>query len=223
MAKGGGGGGTQGWGEYLQDSLNITVVNSAIKSRSARSFTTQKHFDAMAARLVPGDFVVMEFGHNDAGHLHPTDNGKTDCPGAGNETCHGRNQTVLTFSTYLIDAVNHFKSKNATVILSSMTPLNPWATGHFSYTPTIYTNYTRSVAAATGSTFIDHGQYTANLFKADGPNLTDSYFPHQTIHTNTAGAKVVAEAFVRGLKCGPSGGLESLLNRTTSSFGFECV
>jgi rhamnogalacturonan acetylesterase len=91
MAPGGGGAGTQGWGEYLHysypSSTNYTVVNSAIAGRSARSYTREGRFTAVAASVKPGDWVVIEFGHNDGGSLTPTDNGRTDCFGDGSQTC----------------------------------------------------------------------------------------------------------------------------------------
>lgn len=76
-----------GWGEYLQGFLSVKVVNEAILSRSARSYTLQGHFDTIIAQVVRGDFVIMEFGHNDKGTPSPTDRGKPDCPGSGSETC----------------------------------------------------------------------------------------------------------------------------------------
>jgi rhamnogalacturonan acetylesterase len=90
MAPGGGGTGTQGWGEYLHYSYpsttNLTVTNSAIAGRSARSYTREGRFTAVAASVRAGDWVVIEFGHNDGGSL-TTDNGRTDCFGDGSQTC----------------------------------------------------------------------------------------------------------------------------------------
>lgn len=89
MAPGGGGSGTQGWGEYLHYSLDpsaAVVSNKAIAGRSARSFSREGRFDAVTALLQAGDWVVIEFGHNDGGSLS-TDNGRTDCFGDGAQTC----------------------------------------------------------------------------------------------------------------------------------------
>lgn len=87
-APGGGGSGTEGWGQYLHYSLNasrIYVNNSAIAGRSARSYTREGRFNAIARSLKKGDWVVIEFGHNDGGSPYPaaSDNGRSDCPGAG--------------------------------------------------------------------------------------------------------------------------------------------
>jgi len=74
-----------GWGQYLHYSLKIPVVNKAFAGRSARSFTREGRFDDIGNLLKKGDFVVIEFGHND-GASKP-DNGRSDCPGSGTETC----------------------------------------------------------------------------------------------------------------------------------------
>jgi rhamnogalacturonan acetylesterase len=65
----------------------LTVSNSAIAGRSARSFTREGRFAAVAATVKEGDWVVVEFGHNDGGSLATSDNGRTDCFGSGTETC----------------------------------------------------------------------------------------------------------------------------------------
>ncbi len=84
-----GGNPTQGWGEYLHysfDAGRFAVKNSAIAGRSARSFTREGRFSAVGAAVRPGDWVVVEFGHNDGGSL-AHDNGRSDCFGDANQTC----------------------------------------------------------------------------------------------------------------------------------------
>jgi rhamnogalacturonan acetylesterase len=90
MAPLGGGlnSGSEGWGQYLQYSFPTThavVNNSAFAGRSARSFTREGRFQWIANNLKKGDWVVIEFGHNDGGSPYPAsaDNGRGDCPGAG--------------------------------------------------------------------------------------------------------------------------------------------
>ena len=84
----GNGTGTEGWGQYLQYSFDPDVIfvnNSAIAGRSARSYTREGRFEAIGSHLKPGDWVVIEFGHNDGGSPYPaaSDNGRADCPGQG--------------------------------------------------------------------------------------------------------------------------------------------
>lgn len=68
-----------GWGAYLTNYISLTVVNSAIAGRSARSYTREGRFTTLANTVKSGDYVVIEFGHNDGGTLTPTDNGRSDC------------------------------------------------------------------------------------------------------------------------------------------------
>lgn len=87
---GGRGSNTDGWGQYVKYSFtgSAAVHNAAIGGRSARSFTREGRFDEVRKVLKKGDWVVIEFGHNDGGGLRPaSDNGRADCGGAGNETC----------------------------------------------------------------------------------------------------------------------------------------
>lgn len=70
--------GTEGWGLPLANDVTLPVVNDAIAGRSARSFTREGRFTSMAANVKSGDYVIIEFGHNDGGSITPTDNGRTD-------------------------------------------------------------------------------------------------------------------------------------------------
>lgn len=113
MAPSGGHNGTEGWGQYLQYSLDTSrmiVNNSAYAGRSARTFTREGRFQAIFDNVQPGDWAVIEFGHNDGrecifvvarrnglllliNFLHvaadPANDTKyrVDCPGIGSETC----------------------------------------------------------------------------------------------------------------------------------------
>jgi rhamnogalacturonan acetylesterase len=67
MAPGGGHNGTEGWGQYLHYSFDshIRVNNSAYAGRSARTFTREGRFDRIYEQVTAGDWVVIQFGHND--------------------------------------------------------------------------------------------------------------------------------------------------------------
>ena len=196
-----------GWGKYIPNYLTIPVVNNAIGGRSARSFTREGRFTAMAANVKSGDYVVIEFGHNDGGSLTPTDNGRTDCNPVNNNyatTCqttyNGVAETVQTYYTYLVNAAKLFQSKGATVIISSATPNNVWETGTWSYSDSRFVTYCKDAAKATGATFVDHGLYTANAYKTLGKDKVNAFYPKDHTHTSPAGADAVAKAFVDALK-----------------------
>src|SRR5215203_5215415 len=57
-----------GWGEALQqyfDVDRVRVVNLAKNGRSTRSFQTEGRWEALLEELKPGDYVFIQFGHND--------------------------------------------------------------------------------------------------------------------------------------------------------------
>ncbi|CRG87864.1 alpha-L-arabinofuranosidase [Talaromyces islandicus] len=205
-AHGGGGTGTQGWGEYLGQDVSLTVSNKAVGGRSARSYSREGRFADIAALVQEGDYVVIEFGHNDGGSLTPTDNGRTDCPGTGSETCEttydGVEETVLTFPAYVEKASANFTEKGAKVIISSQTPDNPWETGTFEYSPSRFVGYAQIAAEAAGVEYVDHGAYTANIFEQLGDATVNSYYPIDHTHTSPTGAKVVEQAFLKSIVCG---------------------
>lgn len=57
-----------GWGEALQrhfDPARVRVDNHAQNGRSTRSFVAEGRWGAIVERLRPGDYVLVQFGHND--------------------------------------------------------------------------------------------------------------------------------------------------------------
>jgi len=57
-----------GWGEALQpcfDSTAVRVANRAMNGRSTRSFVAEGRWKAIVDSLKPGDYVFIQFGHND--------------------------------------------------------------------------------------------------------------------------------------------------------------
>lgn len=179
--------------------------------------------------MASNDIVIIEFGHNDGGSLTPTDNGRTDCPGAGAETCkstyNGQAVTVLTYPAYLVNAGKALVAKGAKVIIASPTPNNPWEGGTFSYTSPRFTTYGKSAVSQIGSSamFVDHGLYVANIFKTLGKAKVDTFFPNDHTHTSPAGAETVEKAFVKALLCGGGGFLDGFVKNGTASVEGACV
>ncbi|KAL2814164.1 SGNH hydrolase-type esterase domain-containing protein [Aspergillus granulosus] len=212
-----------GWGDYIASSLSIPVANHAIGGRSARSYTREGRFQEIADLLQAGDYVVIEFGHNDGGSLS-NDNGRTDCPGTGDETCetvyNGVAETVLTFPKYLENAAALFLEKGAHVLISSQTPNNPWETGEFAYSGSRFVEYARLAAEVAGVEYVDHGAYTASIFESLGLEAVTAFFPNDHTHTSPEGAQVVADAFLKGVVCGGLGLADVLL---TTEFDGVCL
>lgn len=56
-----------GWGQVLAQffTAGIEIQNHAMNGRSSKSFRTEGRWDKVEKQLKKGDFVVIQFGHND--------------------------------------------------------------------------------------------------------------------------------------------------------------
>ncbi|WBL23343.1 rhamnogalacturonan acetylesterase [Zunongwangia sp. HRR-M8] len=56
-----------GWGQMLPELMtdNITIENHAVNGRSSKSFISEGRWKTVYDKLKPGDFVIIQFGHND--------------------------------------------------------------------------------------------------------------------------------------------------------------
>src|ERR687883_1662895 len=57
-----------GWGEMLQkhfDENKVKIENHAQNGRSTKSFIAEGRWQAIVDKLKPGDYVLIQFGHND--------------------------------------------------------------------------------------------------------------------------------------------------------------
>ena len=57
-----------GWGEQLQkrfDQKSVRVDNHAMNGRSTRTFISEGRWQALVDKVKPGDYVLIQFGHND--------------------------------------------------------------------------------------------------------------------------------------------------------------
>lgn len=58
----------RGWAMMLQDCFNpdfIVVDNHAVNGRSSKSFIDEGRWNKVLERIKPGDYVIIQFGHND--------------------------------------------------------------------------------------------------------------------------------------------------------------
>jgi pectinesterase len=58
----------RGWAMMLQDCFDdsyIVVDNHAVNGRSSKSFIDEGRWDKVLERMKPGDYVIIQFGHND--------------------------------------------------------------------------------------------------------------------------------------------------------------
>ena len=126
--------GLEGWGQHLAqffDPKKIVVQNRALGGRSSRSFLREGLWDAVLQDVRAGDFVMIQFGHNDGG---PLDDGRAraSLKGSGPESMEvtlktsGARETVLTYGGYLARYIKDTKARGATPIVCSLVPRNIW-------------------------------------------------------------------------------------------------
>lgn len=62
-----GGNPERGWGQMLSRyfSSDVVIDNHAVNGRSSKSFIDEGRWDAVLKKLKPGDYVFIQFGHND--------------------------------------------------------------------------------------------------------------------------------------------------------------
>lgn len=220
--------GIQGWGTQIGQYLTgITVVNAAISGRSARSYTREGRWYNIKQQLKAGDYVIIEFGHNDGGS--PASSDRADVYGEGTDTqtvtlANGTVEVVQTFSTYLRRMVADALAKGATPILSSQTPNNPYENSNtIVWGPPRFVDYAKNVALAANVPYVDHFLATYEYYDKLGKATVDNYFPQDHTHTNTVGANSVAWAFLSGLKCtNAKGVLKSYVNSAGQGAGARC-
>ncbi|MEQ1646348.1 MAG: GDSL-type esterase/lipase family protein, partial [Pyrinomonadaceae bacterium] len=80
----------RGWGQELAQFFElskINVVNRAIGGRSSRTFQYEGRWDKVLSELKKGDFVLIQFGHNDVGKVgDPAAKDRPAIHGEGDET-----------------------------------------------------------------------------------------------------------------------------------------
>ena len=140
----------RGWGQMLPQFFDgsVTVRNFAVNGRSTKSFIDEEKWDAVLAQLRPGDYVLIQFGHNDQ---------KIEDPKRYTNPYTGYRRNLERF-------VRETRGKGATPILfSSIVRRNFNAPGVLVDTHGAYPLITREVAKDLGVPFIDLQLMTEDL------------------------------------------------------------
>ncbi len=199
--------GQVGWGERIADYFDparIAVVNDARGGRSSRTFLTEGLWDRVRSELRQGDFVVMQFGHNDGSALFDTNRPRGSIRGTGEETREGvveltgTRETVHTYGWYLRRYIDDARAVGASPIVCSPIPRNVWKDGRVARDP--YRDWARAVAESAGATFVDLHEIIARRYEQLGWDHVNALFPSDHTHTNQAGADLNAAGVIAGLK-----------------------
>lgn len=203
--------GQWGWGNPLThffDLTKINVQNRALGGTSSRSFRITKEWDDVLSHLKPGDSLLLQFGHNDAGPLDDPQRARGTLRGNGDESKEidnpitKKHETVHTYGWYLRQYVADAKAKGAKqVIICSPIPRNAWTAGKVNRN-TSYGPVAASAAKQAGVPFLDLNAIIAKRYDAEGQEkVAQTYFPEkEVVHPDWAGAVLNAECVVEGLK-----------------------
>lgn len=218
--------GMWGWASQAStvfDESKITLINAARAGRSTRTFIKEGLWDRVYKSLQPGDFVTIEFGHNDICPI-------TDAKGRGviasaKDTLHvykmdnGSYEVVYSFGWYLKKMIDDCREKGATPILVSLTPRNEWPNGKIERRDGSYGKWYREVVEETGVEFVDLHNISADFLdkkfakkrlskdkekaKAQVAQIKEKagavYFKKDHTHTSKLGAQMNAQSFAKGL------------------------
>jgi lysophospholipase L1-like esterase len=208
--RGDGGGNMWGWGDLMAplfDTSKIKLENHALGGTSSRTFLTKGLWDKVLAKIKKGDYLIMQFGHNDNGALDDTSRARGTIKGVGDSAKEIYNpilkkqEVVHTYGWYLSKFVTEAKAKGATVFICSPIPRNDWKDGKLiRYNGTGYGLWAQQTAETTGAFFIDLNSLTADDYDAMGPEKVKPFFPNEHTHTSKDGAALNAVNVVKGIK-----------------------
>lgn len=208
--RGDGAGNMWGWGDLLYplfDSTKIKIENYALGGTSSRTFITRELWNNVLNKLQKGDYVFMQFGHNDSGPLDDTARARGTIQGIGDSVkeiynpIFKKQELVHTYGWYLSKMVNEAKSKGAIPVICSPIPRNDWKEGKIiRYNGTSYGLWAQQTAAITGTFFIDLNQLVCNTYDAIGQEKVSPFFSNEHTHTSKGGAEVNAACVTKGIK-----------------------
>lgn len=219
--------GMWGWGSQAYtvfDSTKCVVINAAKAGRSTRTFLYEKRWDEVYRSVQPGDYVLIQFGHNDTGHI---DSQKERAVIAtAKDTCHvykmasdGQYKVIYSFGWYLKKFIQDVREKGGTPILVSLTPRNRWHEGKGETVGELYPvkekkgkmyierrndntygMWYRQVAEETGCDFLDVHNISADALQKMGKEKAAAMYNRDHTHTSLAGARLNAQSVAKGLK-----------------------
>lgn len=190
-----------GWGEALESQFDgsVTVVNLAVNGRSSKSFIDEGRWETALEELREGDWLFVEFGHNDE---------KAHDPSRYAEPWGSYSQNLRRF-------VEGALAKGAHALLMS-----PICRRHFDESGVLldthsdYPAAAKAVSEEEGVSFVDMESRTRRLLEALGPQLSEALFLHldagehvnypdgkaDDTHLNIEGAAVHARLFAQALR-----------------------
>lgn len=204
----------RGWGQVLPEFFNDNVVveNFAQNGRSTRTFIEQGWWDKTIADVQKGDFVVIQFGHNDCAENKPD-----------------RYTTPEQYEANLVKMISEVKAKGGTpVICTSVARRKFDSDGKIVDTHKGYPEIAKKVASEKKVPMVDMQKMTTEWLEGEGEVGSRKYFHKyragqsklfpqgldDNTHYNKEGATIAASMFVEGIE---NLGLKALTSQLKSN------
>jgi lysophospholipase L1-like esterase len=207
--QGNGMGGQWGWGDFLApffDTNRLNVVNRALGGTSSRTFYRDQ-WPRVLAMLKPGDFVIMQFGHNDGSAVNDASRARGTIKGVGDESQEITNlitkrfEVVHSFGWYEKQIIAETRAKGATPMVCSLIPRNNWKLGLAARNKNDYAGWAGQVAETEKAPFLDINEIIARQYDVLGQEKVKPLFiVGAGPHTSMAGAETNAACVVAALK-----------------------
>lgn len=184
-----GGNTERGWGQMLPAFLgeSVRVSNHAVNGRSSKSFIDEHRWADIITQIQPGDYVFIQFGHND----QKADTARHTDPGS-------------TFDANLKRFISETRArKGIPVLFTSIVRRHFDDAGKLIDTHGPYTEATRRVAKETATPLIDLNKLTHNRVEEAGDVPSRDFFmwvKKDNTHLNIKGARMIAGMVVNELQ-----------------------
>ncbi len=152
----------RGWGQMLQqflDSTKVIVNNHAVNGRSSKSFINEGRWDTILRLMKPGDYIIIQFGHND------------EKPQADRHT-----DPYTTFNANLKKFIKEARNKGVIPILMNSIVRRKFSADTLIDTHGEYVVVPRKVAKEMKCLFVDANKLTHNYIQPMGPEESKKLF-----------------------------------------------
>lgn len=191
----------RGWGQLLPEFMlpQLSIINHAANGRSTRRFINEGRWQRLLSEVSAGDYVLIQFGHNDQKHDDPARFAAADGD----------------YQVFLRRFIQELRARDAIPLLaSSICRRNFSAQGQLTRDLADYAQAAAHVAAKEQVAFFDLQQHSCDFFEQQGPAGSQPYFiqvpaglyakfPEGKIdntHLTLQGASKIAQLFVRDLQ-----------------------
>ena len=152
----------RGWGQMLQMYFkdSVRVENYAQNGRSSKTFIAEGRWDKVLAAIKPGDFVIIQFGHND-------------------EKTNDVNRGTAPFGEYatnLVRFIREAREHKATPILATPTARRKFDGDKLTDTHGDYPKAVRAIAAEQKAPLLELCTATEKLLQQLGPESSKRLF-----------------------------------------------